>query len=64
MNQFRAASHRIQFPGEPRKNPNAGSAGVHSVQFNSSLAAASGRGEGESGGAAKWRLLNGGTHRC
>ena len=64
MNPFSVACHLIRFGGEPRVNSNAGSAGVHSMQFNSSLAAASGRGEGESGVAAKWRLLNGGTHRC
>ena len=64
MNPFSVACHLNQFAGEPRENPNAGSAGVHSMQFNSSLAAASGRGEGESGIAAKLRLLNGGTHRC
>ena len=64
MKQFSVACHLSQFGGEPRENPNAGSAGVDSARFHSSPAAARGRGEGESGAAAKWRLLNGGTHRC
>ena len=64
MKQFSVACHLIRFPGEPRENPNAGSAGVASARFHSSPAAASGRGEGESGVAAKFRLLQGDTHRC
>ena len=55
MNPFSVACQLIQFAGD---------VGVASARFHMSPAAARGRSEGESGGAAKLRLLQGGTHPC